>query len=313
MKFILLLFLSLPRSLAFVSPNRVTPTTRLHQTVKDDDAMVSHDGPQAAASNRRVWLQQQTLAITTALTTVFATSAQATAETPAKVLVLGGTGFVGQRIVKLLRDEMGIQVIATSTNGRDGTEAFDITSSNADAVVERLAKGCTAVISTIGAIGTELDQPVNAGSGEAARGAKRANVERFVYISVAPEVVSMAKDIDFLKPYMTGKLQSETIIRSEFPNASTLIEPTFIYGGDDFKVNPPRVAQFYGSFIESVLSSSPLRALTNVAPEGIIKIALEPPVSVDTVAQAAVAAALGKTRVSTLDTYDTIRAAAATL
>ena len=232
----------------------------------------------------------------------------ANAAEPSKVLVLGGTGFVGSRVVQTLK-RLGVDVIATSRDGRDGTVALDVSTPDLDVAktVQELAKGCTAVISTIGCIGTEQDLKVNSATGLAAMGAKAAGVSQFVYISVAPEVKEFAKNIDFLKPYMQGKTFSQEAVVSNF-DRSTLIEPTFIYGGDSFNVNPPRVAGFYGEFIEALLSSGPIRAMTNIAPEGIIKIALEPPVSVDSVANAAVAGALRRTD-SVLDSYDKIVAA----
>jgi hypothetical protein len=106
---------------------------------------------------------------------------------------------------------------------------------------------------------------------------------------------------------MAGKMFSQEAVLSSFPSGSSaMIGPTFIHdGGDEFNVNnPPRVvAGFYGEFIEALLSSPPFRAITNIAPgEGFVKIALGPPVSVDSVAGAAVAGALGKTQLSTLDT-----------
>lgn len=234
----------------------------------------------------------------------------------AKIVVLGGTGFVGSQVVSTLQG-MGVEVIATSTSGRDGTVALDFTKQNGESIqkdVQKLATGASAVISCIGAIGTSDDTAVNSGTGYAAVGAKAAGVDRFVYISVAPEVKDFAKNIDFLKGYLAGKSFSQHSIFSQFsPTQYTLIEPTFIYGGDEFKVSPPRVAGFYGSFVEGVLSSDPLRALTKVAPEGIIKIGLEPPVSVDAVAKAAIAGALGKSDIGELDTYDKIKQAAGLL
>ena len=44
-----------------------------------------------------------------------------------KVLVLGGTGFVGRHVVDLL-DQKNIPFIATSTQGLDGTVALDLIS-----------------------------------------------------------------------------------------------------------------------------------------------------------------------------------------
>ena len=161
---------------------------------------------------------------------------EAQAASSTKVLVLGGTGFVGSRVVAKLQ-AMGVEVVSTSRDGRDGTVALDVTApgTNVASKVESLAKGCSAVISTIGAIGTADDATVNAASGLAAQGAKAAGVDRFVYIAVAPEVKEFAKDIDFLKPYLKGKTFSMDSIASAFASSSTLIEPTFIHGGDKFQ------------------------------------------------------------------------------
>ena len=87
-----------------------------------------------------------------------------------------------------------------------------------------------------------------------------------------------------------------------------LLHRTFIYGGDSFSVSPPRVASFYGEFIETLLSSGLVRGITNIS-SGFVKIALEPPVSVDSVAAAACNAATGKLNTDVLDTYDKIKTA----
>jgi uncharacterized protein YbjT (DUF2867 family) len=234
-----------------------------------------------------------------------------TSTTKPKVLVLGGTGFVGAKVVQLLRDQ-GVAVVATSRNGRDGTVALDVTTENdVAAKIKSLAAGCSAVISCIGAIGTDNDDAVNAATGLAATGAKAAGVHTFVYITVAPEVAEFAKDIDFLQAYMRGKKFSRAAVLNTFGDSAVLIEPTFIYGGGSFELNPPRVASSYGKLVEGLLSSSPVRVLERIISPGIVKIALEPPVPVEAVASAAVAGALGKiTPGLSLDTYDKIKEAA---
>jgi uncharacterized protein YbjT (DUF2867 family) len=273
----------------------------------------STSSDQGPAPSRRNFLQQSATSLLVPLlaTSTFSLAQPASAaDDGPKVLVLGGTGFVGSRVVQLLKDQ-GVSVAATSRDGRDGTIALDVTKTDVTKEMESLAKGYSAVVSCIGAIGSSNDGVVNAASGLAAQGAKAAGVDRFVYISVAPEVKEFAKGIDFLDEYMKGKTFSQSAILSSFPNSATLIEPTFIYGGDEFSLKPPRVASFYGEFIEALLSSGPVRGITNIAPEGIIKIALEPPVSVDAVAAAAVNGALGTSSgVTELDTYDKIKAAA---
>lgn len=228
---------------------------------------------------------------------------------PKKVLVFGGTGLVGARIVSKFRD-LGIEVIATSRNGRYGTVSFDTTQlGNVRSKVLELASDCTAVISCIGALGTPDDEGVNAATASIAFAAKEAGVRNFVYITVAPEVKEFGQDIDFLKGYMKGKEFSRQAVLATFPESCTLIEPTFIYGGDAFGINPPRVAGFYGQLIEGLLASPPIRAVEGILPPGIIKIALEPPVSVDAVVNAAVAGALGR-GTNILDTHDKIVQAA---
>ena len=227
-----------------------------------------------------------------------------------KVLVLGGTGLVGSRVVKTLQDA-GVSVVATSRDGRDGTVALDFTKDTGDDLkkkVSELAADCTAVISCVGAIGTADDKLVNSGTGIAAIAAKGAGVQQFVYITVAPEVKTFAKDLEFLKNYMDGKTFSRDTVLATFPSGATLIEPTFIYGGDEFAINPPRVAGFYGSFIEGLLGSGPIRSVEGILPEGIVKIALKPPVAADDVAKAAVAGGLGKAT-AILDTHDKITSA----
>lgn len=317
-KFIAILLLSLVPSWAFQPVQRRSPGQTIQVLAHDQStgsSMLagSKDAENQQQPSRREFFQ--TIASTSvAIGGMLALGPQsvvnAADSSTSKVLVLGGTGFVGSRVVKKLQN-MGIEVVATSRDGRDGTVALDVTAPGMDVTktVQDLAKGCTAVISTIGAIGTDQDLSVNSATGLAALGAKAAGVSEFVYISVAPEVKEFAKDIDFLKPYMKGKTFSQDAVTSNFATGATLIEPTFIHGGDSFNLNPPRVAGFYGEFIEAILSSGPLRAITNIAPEGIIKIALEPPVSVDAVANAAVAGALGKAA-PILDTHDKIVAAA---
>lgn len=214
----------------------------------------------------------------------------------AKVLVLGGSGFVGSEVCKQLK-ALGIDFVATSRDGRGDTKALDFTNSavNIATEVEELAKGCTAVISCIGAIGTADDGVVNSGTGLAAIGAKAAGVKNFVYISVAPEVRASAKGIKFLEKYMEGKQFSEDTIKDNFAVGYTIIEPTFIFGGDKFALNPPRVADGYGKLVEGLLSTGPFRFAADISP-GIIGVALEPPVKVSAVAGAAVSGSLGLTQ-----------------
>lgn len=71
--------------------------------------------------------------------------------------------------------------------------------------------------------------------------------------------------------YFDGKKRAEEAIAKSFPSSGVLIKPTFIYGGDSFGLTPPRVSDGYGSGIDSLLSSGPIRAIAGISP-GLIKV-----------------------------------------
>ncbi|KAJ1445625.1 hypothetical protein M885DRAFT_453401, partial [Pelagophyceae sp. CCMP2097] len=234
----------------------------------------------------------------------------------AKVLVLGGDGFVGSRVCAALAAQ-GCAVVAASRTLDAALPAgvafapLDLTAPGAADEVARLSAGCVAVVSCVGAIGTPLDLQVNGATGLVAVAAKKAGVSKFVYVSVAPDVHAALGSVGALQPYFEGKASSEAAISAAFGADATFLRPTFIYGGDAFNVNPPRVASAYGAFVEAALSTPLLRFAAGVSP-GLISVALEPPVSVDAVAAAAAAAALGK-GAGGFDDHDAIVALAAML
>lgn len=239
-----------------------------------------------------------------------------------KVVVLGGSGFVGMRICERLV-ALGVPtVVSVSRGGRPASAvggwaekvqwvAADV-GTDADALGAQL-KGAQAAISAVGVIfggGAEADRASNAGPNvAAARAAAAAGVGRFVYVSVSDSVGPVASPL-VGGGYFAGKAEAEAAILAAFsPERSLLIKPTFIYGGAAFSLSPPRVAGAYGAIVDGLLSSGPLRALAAVAP-GPVALALAPPISVDAVAAAAVAGALG-TASGSADGHDAIVKAAA--
>ena len=157
------------------------------------------------------------------------------------IIIIGGSGFLGTEIRKQLKDR-DIQYIATATTqkvGRDGEEfvSLDLTASDSEEQFYQLiattattttqqqsnndTKKRVAVISTMGSIGTNRDEEVNAALSRAIKGAYRINkydreendgdkkkkvvVERFVMIGNTKRVRRLASNLPFLKGYARGK------------------------------------------------------------------------------------------------------------
>ena len=150
------------------------------------------------------------------------------------IILIGGSGFLGTEIRKQLKYR-DIQYIATATTqkvGRDREEfvSLDLTASDAEEQFYQLIATTTqhsnnekkkvAVISTMGSIGTNRDEEVNAVLSRAIKGAYRINkydreeddgdkkkvvVERFVMIGNTKRVRRLASNLPFLKGYARGK------------------------------------------------------------------------------------------------------------
>jgi len=153
-------------------------------------------------------------------------------------------------------------------------------------------RGATAVVSAIGAIGSSDDETTNGATAElAAKAAASAGAGRFVLVSATPLVADAG--LGGLFPgYVAGKKRAEAAVKA-FPGSWTVLQPTFVFGGDAFVLNPPRVTESYGAMVEKVLETGPVRGIASVSP-AFLKLALLPPSFVDDVAAAAVAGALGK-------------------
>ena len=215
-------------------------------------------------------------------------------DNPNRILVLGATGFVGQEIVAQL-EKLGVDYRTASKTGRNCDYQIDLTAKAAADQVADMAAGCDAVISVVGSIGDAHDQVINAASGPAAVGAKQAGVKRFVFIGNDPavrELISQNPLLPALQSYAAGKEQAEELIRREFPQEHYIIQPNFIYGGDDFSLSPPRVPSQLGQVAEDILGLYPLQAASRALP-GVLGLVLGAPVSRERVAAAAVHAALG--------------------
>lgn len=75
-------------------------------------------------------------------------------------------------------------------------------------------------------------------------------------------------------------------------SVSQHLKPSFIYGGDDISLQPPRLPKNLGGLASEVLGLYPIQALADELPDALA-LPLAPPISVEMVASAAINVALG--------------------
>ena len=227
-----------------------------------------------------------------------------------QVTVVGGTGFVGSRVCQILA-EQGVTVRSISKSGtvpkwcRDADwtnqvtwSAVDLLNSTPEAVDAAMGETPDAVVSCVGVIGTD-PEILKQGNGDANvaafESAKRRGAKRAAFISVSSELLACREDFlpEFMGSYFDGKEAAELAAADAVgPDAVTILKPTFVYGGNSFGINPPRVTADYGAIIDQLLSLPPIQICADLLP-GMVKVALRPPVFVETLAGACAAAALG--------------------
>ena len=246
------------------------------------------------------------------------------------VTVFGGTGFTGSRVCKNLVD-LGASVTSISKSGSPpkwcaGEEwtnnvewkSADLLSGQDDSsALDSVVGSPDAVVSCVGVIGTDVDALLQgngdanvAAFGSAKRGGK---LQRVAYVSVGSEVDACKENWlpEFFKDgYFAGKVIAQQAALDAVNGDTSkvcLVKPTFIYGGSDFGLLPPRVNNEYGSGVEELLMLPPFKFLADVTP-GLIKVALRPPVCVDSVAAACAKAAMDESNLRTLDGTEEINA-----
>ena len=215
-----------------------------------------------------------------------------------KIAVLGGTGFVGSRVVDIL-SKAGADVFSVSkSGGGPGGVALDLADpASAGALAEAL-RGVDAVVSCVGfnpfggdeAMSRAVNGDANA---RAAAAAAEAGAKRFVYVSVASIVPEVIGGANLMTGYFEGKKLAESAVADAYAETDSLVvKPSFVYGGDAFSANPPRVTQQYGEVLTKLLGSDFVKGIAKNMP-GPIALTLAEPVAVDDVARACAAGALG--------------------
>ncbi|KAL2634680.1 hypothetical protein R1flu_006159 [Riccia fluitans] len=230
-----------------------------------------------------------------------------------KILVLGGSGFVGSEICKqaVKRD---IEVVSISRSGRPSISqpwVDKVLWISGDVFMTdwySALSGCTAVISTLGGFGTnEQMLKINGDANIAVvDAASKAGVPKFIYVSVheynLPEFLLSSG-------YFQGKKRAEQEIFDKYPSSGTILRPGFIYGKR--RVNGVEVPlDFVGQPLEKLLAATETftRPFSKLPASDLL---LAPPVSVTDVALAALKALKDDTYFGTLSIEQIKEAAAA--
>jgi uncharacterized protein YbjT (DUF2867 family) len=154
------------------------------------------------------------------------------------ITVLGGTGFLGRRIVRHLLDH-GLEVRAASRHpervaplfgaGRTGPEAVRVDVHDGDSVTAALAgaKGAVNAASLYVERGRETFRAVHVqAAARVAQLAHAAGVERLVHVS------GIGADPGSASRYIAARGEGEVAVQRAFPDA-TLIRPAVMFGRDD--------------------------------------------------------------------------------
>ncbi|XP_074582963.1 uncharacterized protein At1g32220, chloroplastic-like [Curcuma longa] len=198
-----------------------------------------------------------------------------TSRSTAKILVLGGNGFVGLHVCKEALAQ-GFSVSSLSRSGKPSTreswaEKVEWHKGNLlePESLRDAMSDATAVVSCVGGFGTPSHMRTLNGTANvnAVQVASEQGVQRFGYVSAASFGV-----IDyFLQGYYDGQRMTEAAISSRFPNGGVILRPGYIYGKSESIIFAP---------FEKVLQyAEPLRRIPLIGP------VFTPPVSVFKVAK----------------------------
>ena len=153
------------------------------------------------------------------------------------VTVFGGTGFLGRRVVRHLRDK-GLSVRVASRHPRASGHdpeiqpiAADICERQSIATAIEGAFGVVNAVSLYVERGTDTFQVVHVAAVERlAAEARKAGVARFIQVS------GIGADAASSSPYIRARGQGEQAVRAAFASAS-VVRPAVMFGPDDAFLN----------------------------------------------------------------------------
>jgi uncharacterized protein YbjT (DUF2867 family) len=180
--------------------------------------------------------------------------------TPKKVVVFGGSGYVGSRVVDLLSQQGGYTVVSvarsspaeqaakikanTGTSFPSSSSVVQFASLNAATDdLTQVLQGASVVVSCLGVPPWEK-ATARAGNGAvnariAAAAKATASVETFVYISLSSDFANGPAKFLF-GDYVKGKAEAEAAVLNEFGSkAAFIVKPSLIDGAPPGELRPP--------------------------------------------------------------------------
>ena len=173
------------------------------------------------------------------------------------ILVTGGTGFVGPKVVHALRaQELDVRCLVRKPGHARTLKAWgcevvqgDVTDAES---VRRAAEGCEAAVHLVAIIAgsrADFDRVMTGGTQNVVAAAKAADVRRFVLMSA----LGVSEQTRTLVPYYEAKWAMEEAVR-ESGLEHVIFRPSFVFGRDG-GVLPTFVRQVRWSPVTPVLGS----------------------------------------------------------
>lgn len=182
----------------------------------------------------------------------FAISNARADDSKGKVVVFGGSGWVGAHACQILSAQ-GVEVVSVSRSSPSDQAAkvktilgsslpIDYQSLNAGTDdLATVLKGASAVVSLVGIAPGGKNQREGNGlvNVRIADAAKAAGIGRFVYVSVSSEMSNGPAKF-LLGDYFKGKKEAESAVVKDFGTADSLVlKPSIIAGGPPGEFRPP--------------------------------------------------------------------------
>mmetsp|Transcript_4893 Transcript_4893/g.6640 ORF Transcript_4893/g.6640 Transcript_4893/m.6640 type:complete len:285 (+) Transcript_4893:121-975(+) len=221
-------------------------------------------------------------------------SGTASGSSNTKVVVFGGSGFVGSHVCKALL-ALGVDVVSINRGGQTTTPPWDpwwkdVKWVRGDALEPESWRthlaGATGVVSCVGAFGSNefMKRVCGDATVNMVKEARDARVQRFAFISAhdynLPSFV--------LQGYVQGKQLAEGAVMQGFPNSGVCLRPGFIHG-TRYANGVPLNLSIIGNPLESVLRSEKALELANKQP--MLLPVMVPPTHVEQIALVAARAA----------------------